>query len=195
MAKPITARMQAFADEWLTGRVSGKRFNNIEAARVAGYNVDGPNPSQQGTRLLRHPAVKAYIDKRMRENSMSAAEVLARFTEIARAQVGDIVKINEHGRLDIDAEKVIEYKQYIKNFGFDANGVPKIEFYDAHQALRDIARVLGMMKDGLEVSGPGGGSVPVAMTVQFVNPDGSTTTVAPEAPEEEEETEDFSDLE
>src|SRR5690606_38381780 len=104
--------------------------------------------------------------------AMSAEEVLSRFSDIARAQVGDILTQNHSGSLVIDPEEVLKLRHVVKSFTYDSNGNPKIEFYDAHQALRDIARVRGIMKDGLEVSGPGGGAVPVSMTVQFVRPNG-----------------------
>lgn len=166
----LKPKMQAFADEYLTGEHTGKPFNATAAATWCGYK----SPMTMGHKLTRHPLVKEYLAKRMEERSMNAMEVLARFTEIARATVGDVVGLDSHGRLRIDPEKVLEYKRFIKQFGFDSNGNPKVEFHDSHAALRDIAKVLGMLKEGLELSGPGGGAVPLAMTIQFVNPDGST---------------------
>lgn len=194
----MTGKQQAFADEWLTGAATGKQFNARAAAEHAGYTLTETNPYSTGSKLLRHPEVKAYIDKAMKSQSMSAMEVLGRFTEIARAEIGDVVtKDDVTGRLKIDPDAVIENKKFIKAFGFDSNGNPKIDFHDTMQALRDIARVLGMMKDGLEVSGPGGGAVPVAVQVQFVRADGTTPSVGTESPDNDTQAteEDFSDLE
>jgi hypothetical protein len=193
----FTAKMQAFADEWLTGDQSGKKYNLGAACKVAGYgDANNPHIRTIGYKVMRHPLVKEYIDRRMNEMSMSSAEVLMRFTDIARAPLGNVVTKNMHGHLDIDVDKVLENSQYIKSFSFDSNGKPKIDFMDPQAALRDIARARGMLKDGLEVSGPGGGSVPIAMSVQFVNPDGSTYNPTPNAQQAKLEAgEDFDDIE
>jgi hypothetical protein len=173
----FTPRMQIFADEYLSGEKSGKKFNAAAAARTAEY------PVQYASRLLRHPEVKKYIVKRMEEYAMSSQEVIMRYTDLARAEIGDVVKLDPSGtRLVIDPQAVIANKRFIKQFGYDANGHPKVEFHDSVAALTNIARILGQFKDGLEVSGPGGGGVPVTMTVQFVNPDGSTANPQPNKP-------------
>lgn len=192
----LTERMKLFADEWLTGAHTGKQFNGKAAYAHAGYAVPPQNPSANASKLLRHPDVQEYVRKRLDEHAMSTTEVLLRFTAIARSEVGDVVTLrvlpNGQEDLAIDPKAVIANKQFIKQFGYDSNGNPKIEFHDALAALRDIARVRGMLKDGLELSGPGG--APMTLTVQFVNPDG--TVFNPTQPTEETvEVEDFSEFE
>lgn len=187
----MTNRMYLFADEYISGAHTGKPFVATAAAKYAGY----AHPAQYGHKLLRHPDVKEYIQKHLDAHAMEAGEILARFTDIARAEIGDVVTMDD-GRLRIDNKEVLNNKKFIKSFGFDSNGNPKIEFHDAMQALRDIARIRGMMKDGLEVSGPGGGAVPVAMSVQFVDPDGSPSDLNEKSPDADDvEEEDFSDIE
>ena len=167
----IKPKQQAFADEYLTGEKSGKAFNGFAAARAVGY------PEQYASRLLRHPAVTAYIKEKLDLISMSTTEILMRFSDIARGEVGEVVTLRtlDNGAqvLDIDPVKVVEKRRLIKGFSFDSNGNPKVEFHDPMDALKQVARIRGMLKDGLEVSGPGGGAVPVAMQVHFVMPDGS----------------------
>lgn len=188
--RPIKPSMKLFADEWLTGVATGKQFHGRAAYEHAGYTISEVNPFANASKLLRHPKVKAYIEERMDEHAMSATEVLLRFTAIARSEVGDVVKISpDEKRLEIDPKAVLENRQFIKAFGFDSNGNPKIEFHDALQALRDIAKVRGMLKDGLELSGPGGSAV--TMQVIFVNPEGETFHPTG-APVVEEKPEDFS---
>ena len=185
-------RMQLFADEWLTGANTGKQFHGAAAYAYAGYTVSEANPSANASKLLRHPKVKEYIEKRMDEHAMSATEVLLRFTAIARSEVGDVVTLNPAKTdLMIDPEAVIDNKQFIAEFGFDANGHPKIKFHDALAALRDIARVRGMLKDGLEISGTGGG--PVVMQVQFIDMDGKSEHLEG-AHEDDVDSEDFSEF-
>ena len=189
-------RMKVFADEWLTGAATGKKFNARAAAEHAGYSTAGQNPYQRGSKLLRHPEIREYIQKQLDEFSMSATEVLLRFTDLARADLGSAVKKGAHGGLVYDEEAILkELRPYIKSFTIDSNGNPKVEFHDPVQALRDIARIRGMLKDGIEVSGPGGGAVPVAMSVQFVDPDGTQSDLNKERPENAVPQEDFSDIE
>ncbi|MGW8323380.1 MAG: terminase small subunit, partial [Thermodesulfobacteriota bacterium] len=147
-------RMRVFADEWLTGAHTGKRFNGTAAYEYAGYTLSEVNPSANASKLLRHPEVQAYIKAQLTEHAMNAAEVLLRFTDVARFEVGDVVtKDPASQRLKIDPDAVIENKRFVKSFGLDSNGEYKIEFQDPIAALRDISRILGMVKDGLDING------------------------------------------
>ena len=191
-AEDIHPRHRIFADEWLTGEHTGKPFNGRAAHEYAGYKVDNANPSANASKLLRHPKVAVYIRSRLDELGMSAAEVLMRFAKVARSEMGDIiVKSPDGGKLLLDVDKVLENKALISKFGYDSNGNPKIEFHDSQRALEQVARVLGMFKDGLELSGPGG--VPVVMKVEFIDADGTGLDLGPEGVQEDEE--DFSDVE
>lgn len=173
------AKLKAFADEWLTGEVSGKRFNLINAARVAGYHPSEKNPYFIGSKCFRHPAVKEYINKRLEEYAMSSAEILMRFTEIARANVGECLELGPHGELKINNEILMEKQHVIKNFGLDSNGNFKVEFHNAHEALRDLAKARGLLKDSVEVGGVGGG--PLTVQVQFVGINGQPEQHMPQA--------------
>ena len=188
----MIARMKVFADEWLTGAETGKQFHGLAAYKHAGYTISESQPYANASKLLRHPEVQEYIKKRMDEFAMSAEEALLRFTAIARSEVGSVVKKGPTGALIIDSDAVLENKAFISKFGFDSNGYPKIEFHDALQALRDIARVRGMMKDGLELTGAGGAAV---LQVQFVDPAGETFHPAGEPTEDVIDPEDFSEFE
>lgn len=191
-AEDLHPRHRLFADEWLTGEHTGKPFNGREAYKYAGYKIDNANPSANASRLLRHPKVAAYIQSRMEEFGFSATEVMLRFADIARANVGEVVRVNPSNNktLELDPHKVVEKGRFIKSFGVDSNGNPKLEFHDSQRALENMARVLGMFKEGLELSGPGGGAV--ALKVEFVDADGKGLELGAdgEVPEEE----DFSDI-
>jgi hypothetical protein len=195
---PLSLRMKAFADEYLTGEHTGRPYDGKASAIHAGYNPHDSQPYNTAHRLLRHPAVKAYINKRLDEQSMSGNEIIARITDIARAEPGNVVKAHPANpdRLIIDADEVLRNRRFIKHFGFDSNGNPKIEFHDAHVALRDLARVRGLLKEGLEVSGPNGGPIPTSLTVHFIAPNGEALQPQPvkelPAPDDDE---DYSDLE
>lgn len=184
-------KMKVFADEWLTGANTGKRFNGKAAYEYAGYTLSISNPSANASKLLRHPEVQAYIKKRLEEHAMDATEVLLRFTDVARFDVGDVVRQNpSNQRLEIDPKAVLENKRFVKSFGLDSNGEYKIEFHDPMAALRDITRILGMVKDGLDIH-TGGGSA--TLTVNFVDADGNGMKLTKAQPEDE-EPEDFSEF-
>lgn len=66
-------------------------MNGSEAARRAKYKQ--PRVSAQD--LLRHPKVRAAISERLDEAAMSANEVLARITQVARGDMADFVRVDE----------------------------------------------------------------------------------------------------
>jgi hypothetical protein len=66
-------------------------MNGTEAARRAKYKQ--PRVSAQD--LLRHPGVRAAIEERLAEAAMSANEVLARMTQIARGDMSDFLRVDE----------------------------------------------------------------------------------------------------
>ena len=188
----LRAKQKMFADEWLTGANTGKRFNGRAAYEFAGYVIPESNNSGNASKLLRHPNVRAYIQERLDAHTMDATEVLLRFTEIARSEMGDIVKCDPRtGALRVDNEAVIENSQFIKSFSFDSNGNPKIEFHDSVAALRDLARVHSMFHDSIDIGGPGG--APLSVNVNFVLPNGESAQLGP-TNEQLEETEDFSQI-
>jgi len=188
----MTPRMKIFADEWLTGTGTGKRFNATAAYEYAGYQLPPSNPGANASKMLRHPEVNAYIKKQLDEHAMGATEVLLRFSDVARFDVGDVVRQNPNSqRLEIDPTKVLEYKRFVKSFGLDSNGEYKIEFHDPMAALRDITRILGMVKDGLDIHTGGGAAT---LTVNFVDADGNGMRLEKVQPEDAEPLEDFSDL-
>ena len=186
----LTPRQRVFVDEWLTGEHTGKRFNGRAAYEYAGYSIPESNPSANASKLLRHPKVRAYIKKRMDDMTMSAEEVLMRFTELARGEFGEILTKNAHGRLTIDHDKVLEKKHLVKSFKIDSNGHEQIEFHDSMAALQQVTRILGMYKDELLLGGVGGG--PAKMVVEFVDPEGEAMDLGPTNESVEEE--DFSEF-
>jgi len=188
---PIRQRHKLFADEWLTGDHTGKPFNGRAAYEFAGYHPTESNPSGNASKLLRHPLVKAYIEERLEEHSMDATEIMLRFTDIARSNIGDILELDPQGNLIVNEEAVMENKHFVKSFGYDSNGNTKIEFHDPVGALRDLARVHSMFHDSIEVGGVGG--VPLSVRVEFVMPDGQQAQLGP-TNEELEKPENFDDL-
>lgn len=173
----------AYVEEYCTGAVSGKPFNRYRAALAAGY---APSSAQQhSVHLMKMPHIQEMIAIRMKELHMSKEEVLTQITNIARdADISSVLRIKETQlpgsddktpgpvlrRLDIDPDAVLANGHLIKSFKYDSNGNPSVELHDRHSALRDIGKAHGLFKDGVELSGPNGGAIPVEMTFKFVRP-------------------------
>lgn len=67
------------------------RGNGTKAARIAGYEF----PAEEAYRLLRNAQVRARIDERLAEAAISANEVLAELTDIAKSEWRDFIEILE----------------------------------------------------------------------------------------------------
>jgi len=162
----LTGKQRLMADEYLTGKATGKPFNATAAYKYAGFL--GRPVSQLATKKLKLPQMRDYIQMRMEENSMTKMEVLQRFTKIARHTMGDVLQKNPHtGALELNEEAVLKNKEFIKSFSLDSNGNPKVDFQDAYDALKQLARVHGMYQDSVDITSAGG---PVKLEVQFVKP-------------------------
>ena len=191
----ILPRHKIFADEWLSGANTGKRFNGVAAYEYAGYTLSEANPSANPSKLLRHPKVKAYISKRLDEFTLSQEEIMLRYSELARFSAGQVLMLNEHGRLAFDHVELHRYRHFIKSFGYDSNGHLKVEFHDPVAALKEMGRIRGMFKEGIQIGGEGGA---VNFQVQFVAADGTEVHPMggiPAPVEDEGPVEDFSEFE
>lgn len=125
--------------------------NATKAAETAGY----AHPGKQGSRLLQNPKIHAAIDEYFHSAEMSAREVVARLSEQARGEYGryfymrgDVVKL--------DLERLLNDGKghLIKNVDWKGKDATRqvVEFYDAHAALVDLARIHGEFKDRVDVT-------------------------------------------
>lgn len=128
-------------------------FNGTEAARLAGYTGDDATLAATASRLLSNDKIAREIDARLTKHAMSANEVLARYTQIARGDIADVV--NGVGATDLDEAKrrgkshlVKRYKVKVTNVteGTGKDTVEKqiieteVELYSALEALNALAR-------------------------------------------------------
>jgi hypothetical protein len=102
MATTLTGKRRAFIDAYL-GEASG---NATEAARIAGYAT----PKQEGSRLLREPAVESAIAAALKDRAMDRDEVLLRLSRAAKGNYLEImlcmVVDPETGRRVLDRDEV-----------------------------------------------------------------------------------------
>lgn len=152
-----------FVEEYCTGAKLGKPFNAVKAAEAAGY----ASPEGYSPRLSAREDIRAAIAYRLSQLTMSKEEVLARFTALAKSEVGEVLERDPlTGVFKINPDKLESNKKFLKSFGYDSNGNPKYEFHDAHAALRDLAKAHGLFRDETTA----GGNVTVNMTINFVLP-------------------------
>lgn len=142
-------------------------LNATEAARRAGYR----SPHPEGARLLQNATVRAAVDAGLDAFSMSKSEILARLTRIARGSIADVLRLPDPGSVSetgegqawaLDLVKAQETGaiDLVRRIRQGEHG-PEVEMYSAHDALRDLARVRGLLVERRELSGPGGGPIPV----------------------------------
>ncbi len=151
----LTPKQVRFREHYLAS------WNATEAARVAGYK----HPNQQGPELLKNPQIAAAIAERLEDAAMSADEVLARLTKIARGDLGQY--INEDGDLDLmrlkengDGLLVHKYqrtKRVTRKDEHEDEMIERlnIELYPADNALTILARHHRLLTDQVDVTTKG----------------------------------------
>ena len=145
----MTPKQRAFIAEYL------KDFNATQAAIRAGYS---PRTAYSiGHENLNKPEISAAIDEEYEKRAMSATEVLARMTDIARGSADDYILIDEYGYEGIDLKKMKEAGKLhlIKKYSNTKNGTI-IELYDAQSALVQMGKQHGLFPNRQEVTGKDG---------------------------------------
>lgn len=88
MAEGLTDKQRAFIDHYFACG-----FNATEAAKRAGYSQK--TAYSIGNENLRKPEIKAEISRRFAEQAMAPDETIARIGEVARADMGDFLRVDE----------------------------------------------------------------------------------------------------
>jgi hypothetical protein len=146
---PLTYRQRLFVAAYL-GAAGG---NATEAARMAGYRC----PKQQGHRLLTNVDIMAAVDARLESAGLGADEVLARLSDIASADIGDLagffVEADGVARFDLKAAHAAGLSHIIKSVRVGPAGVA-VELHDSLAALIVLAKHWGLLGPRRGASGP-----------------------------------------
>lgn len=137
MAKELTVKQQLFAIEYI------KCLNATEAARNAGYSGDSNALAVTGHETLRNPKVTAEIDRILNEYTMSAAEVLMHLTDIARADIGDV--LDGKGNLDLEQARTLKKTRLIKKIKNRAITTEESDINETEVEMYDRLTALGML--------------------------------------------------
>lgn len=152
----LKARHRLFADYIASG------YTQTDAARLAGYKGDDGTLASTGSKLVRNPKIKAYLEKVLAEKRASASEILGGLALIARASMADFLDIPDEADRDVvvNLRKAAErgqlaalkkFKQVTKK-SLDAEGtehsvtITEIELHDPLRARKMLIDVLGLAK-------------------------------------------------
>lgn len=106
MARRLTSKQLLFIDAYIANGGNGTR-----AAEAAGYQGNEAVWAQIAYENLRKPEIQAEIDKRLKK-FMTSDEVLYRLSEIANADLGDV--LDEDGRIDLKKAKQTGKTRFLK---------------------------------------------------------------------------------
>lgn len=152
MTQKLTPKQSAFVQEYLID------LNATQAAIRAGYSERTAN--EQASRLMKNPAVKAAIEAaqeaRAERTEITQDYVLMGLKEVAERCLQRVPVVNMAGDQVQDEEGRDVWQ-------FNAPG--------ANKAFELLGKHLGMFNK-IEVSGPNGGPIAQAITVEFVKPKG-----------------------
>lgn len=147
---PMPDKWRAFIDAYCENG-----FNASQAAITAGYS----EKSDSYWRILKDPRVRQELEIRFKERQIGSDEILARFSEIARGEAGNY--ITETGNVDFKS-LIADGKGYLIRAIRDTRNGKSVEFYSSIDALQEAAKILGMYRQKVEISGRDGGPIELA---------------------------------
>lgn len=124
--------------------------NATDAARRAGYRF----PRVTGCQLLTIPNIRAAIEAKLDELSLSTDEILSRLSEIAAANLEDFIELLPGGGFKVDLRKAekagkLHLVRVIRRTAYGE----WIELHNAMDALDRLARYRGMYGERTVQSG------------------------------------------
>lgn len=146
----LTDKERAFVDAFF---ICG--FNAAKAWRTLQVDASTSVASSTGWRMRHRPRVEAEISRRLEASKLQANEVLAILSDQARGNLGRYIDVDDKGsyRFDFEALREDGAERLLKKVKFGQGGTVTFEFYDAQAAAVQLARVHGLLKDKLEVTG------------------------------------------
>lgn len=124
-------------------------LNETKAAIAAGYSEK--TAYSQGSRLLKNVEVRAEIERLMTETAMGKNEVLYRLSQIARADIDDVMTIQ--GNLpfvDIQRAQELAKTGLIKKIKVGKQGI-EFELHDKMRALEMLGKYYALFTDKVQV--------------------------------------------
>lgn len=152
---PLSKREELFVSAYLACGCNGAKAH----ALVFGTEDSGAAASR-AYEMVHRPRVKAEIERRLEANAMSAAEVISRLSVHARGDLSRYLTIERDDKtgaydvaFDLDACTRAGDGHLIKEVKLTPGGMLVVKIHDAQAALDKLARVHGLYKDSLDVTG------------------------------------------
>ncbi len=124
-----------------------QHFNATRASEMVGCPG---NARKHGWRTKQNPKVQAYIDSRLAEHALSADMILALISQHAHASFGDFLNGNT---IDIEKGRENGVLHLIRRCKLGKN-VKSIELVDSQAALKLLAKIHGLFKNGVRGAQP-----------------------------------------
>lgn len=149
----LSNKHQDFINEYFL-----QKMNGTDAYMTVYPKASYDTARANAAKLLANTSIKAEIDRRLKEKQMSADEVLARLSDMARADISEFVDVSRPG--DLADEKYKGKTHVIKKikrkitrdqYGREFEEM-ELEFYDARQTLVDLGRYHKLFTDKIEIT-------------------------------------------
>ncbi len=131
----------AFVEHYL------RTWNGTLSMREAGYRGNDNNLAAMASEYLRKPKIRTLIDRRLREITMSADEVLKRLHDMATCSIADFY--DESGSLDW--EKIKTRGHLIKELTYLPGAKISIKLYSAKDALALLGKYYSLFTDRVKI--------------------------------------------
>jgi len=179
----LNAQQRLFVREYLID------FNGTRAAIAAGYSAKSAPVT--ASKLLKLPKIQKAIrevqSKIEEKAEVTAAQVIKELCKLGFANMADYMKVGPDGYPYLDFSSLtrdqaaalteVTVDDYVDGRGEDARQVKRVKFKlaDKRAALVDLGRHLGIFKEVHEISGPGGGPIPIQRIERvIVDPEGES---------------------
>lgn len=164
----LTLREAIFAD------IYSRTLNSVDAYRDAMAGAENPLPdddnavSKAADRFLRRRKLSHVLSRLIQERTgLPTVWLVDKLAAIASTDIADIFEWDDAGNPTIKASKKLTLAQRaaIQQMERDPEtGEIKIKLHNKIDALDKLARLNGLFRDNLEVTGPAGGPVKVILS-------------------------------
>lgn len=124
-----------------------KDFNATQSAIRAGYSAK--SAYSIGQELLKKPEISSAIEHEITERTMKPEEILTRFAEHARGDIGTFADEDGHITLKNKPTRLIKKLKTTRRTSKDGEDfiTTEIELHDPQAALSQLSRIAGLFND------------------------------------------------
>jgi len=160
-AADLSPRERRFVEEYIID------LNGRAAAIRAGLGRTPKSATEMASRMKRKATVAAAIAQLVQERgNVTGSRVLEEIARIAFAKMSDFARVEKGSLVITDTAQLTEDQQAaiseISETVTESGRTIRVKLHDKGAALDKLAKVLGMYRDRIELSGPGGTAIQIA---------------------------------